>query len=120
MATIDIFKYETDVIDFKAGQHIFEEGEHGETMYVVQKGEVDVIIHGNIVETLEAGGVIGEMALLDHTFRSATAVARTDCTLVPLNEKKFLNHVNRTPLFALQVMRVIADRLRKMNTVCVP
>ncbi|MFP4585228.1 MAG: hypothetical protein ACLFN9_17825 [Desulfococcaceae bacterium] len=38
MATIDIFKYETDVIDFQAEQHIFEEGEHGETMYVVQRG----------------------------------------------------------------------------------
>lgn len=79
-----------------------------------------MLIHGNISETLGPGGVIGEMALLDHTFRIATAVAKTDCTLVPLNEKKFLNHVNRTPMFALQVMRVIADRLWKMNTVCVP
>jgi CRP-like cAMP-binding protein len=78
------------------------------------------MIHGNAVETLGPGGLIGEMALLDHTFRSASAVAKIDCALVPLNEKKFLNHVNRTPMFALQVMRVIADRLRQMNTSCIP
>lgn len=55
------------------------------------------------------------MALVDRTARSATAVAKTDCKLVALDETRFKSHVHRTPFFAIQVMRVMADRLRRMN-----
>ncbi|MAU00875.1 MAG: hypothetical protein CL608_27335 [Anaerolineaceae bacterium] len=56
------------------------------------------------------------MALVDDSPRSATAVAKTDCRLVPLDEKAFLDHIHRTPFFALQVMRILTNRLRNMNT----
>lgn len=55
------------------------------------------------------------MALIDTKARSATVVARSDCRLVPINEKRFLVLVHQTPIFALLVMRVLADRLRRMN-----
>jgi CRP/FNR family cyclic AMP-dependent transcriptional regulator len=59
--------------------------------------------------------IVGEMALVDTSHRSPTAVAKTDCKLVPLDETKFKVHVHHTPFFAVQVMRIMANRLRRMN-----
>jgi len=84
-------------------------------MYVVQEGEVDILVNGKIVETVGPDGIFGEMALADTSPRSATAAAKTDLRVVPRNDQKFRSHVQRTPFFALQVMRVLAHRLRETN-----
>lgn len=115
MPTINTFRYESDVVSFSPGQTIFQEGEPGEVMYVVQEGEVDILVHGQLVETVGPGGVVGEMGLIDKTARSGSAVARSDCKLVPLDETRFKVYVHNTPFFAIQVMRILADRLRRMN-----
>jgi len=67
------------------------------------------------VETVEEGGLLGEMSLVDDRERSASAVALVDCELVPIDEKRFLFLVQETPFFALEVMRTMARRLRAMN-----
>ncbi len=51
-------------------------------MYVVQEGEVDIVIRDQVVETVGPGGILGELALIDQGPRSASARARTDCKLV--------------------------------------
>jgi CRP-like cAMP-binding protein len=84
-------------------------------MYVVKEGTVDVLVGGRVVDTIGPGGILGEMALIDKQPRSATAVAKTDCKLVNVNEQRFQRLVQQTPHFALQVMRVMATRLRQMN-----
>jgi CRP/FNR family cyclic AMP-dependent transcriptional regulator len=116
MATVNIFKNYQQFESFPAGHTIFQEGQPGDLMYVVKEGEVDIFIHGQHVETVGPGGVVGEMALIDHTARSATAIAKTDCQLVPLDENRFNIFVHQVPFFSIQVMRVMADRLRHMNT----
>jgi hypothetical protein len=115
MVTIDIFRNETDTQALEAGKSIFNEGDSGNTMYVVSEGEVDLMVKGKLVETLGPGGVLGEMALLDNVPRSAGAITKTPCRLVEINEKRFRFLVQQTPNFALQLMRVIADRLRRMD-----
>lgn len=112
-ATIDIFKYEKNIAYFAAGETIFEEGEVGHVMYVIQAGEVEVIANGKVIDVITTGGILGEMALVDHSPRSAQAVARVDSRLVPIDEAKFMQHIHRTPFFALQVMRIMTQRLRK-------
>lgn len=111
--TIDIFKFERDVQVYAAGETIFQAGDKGQYMYVIQVGTVDVIAtSGEVIDSLTVGDIFGEMALIDHSPRSASVVAKTDCRLVALDEQKFLSHVHRTPFFALQVMRILAERLR--------
>ncbi len=112
-ATVEIFKFEKNVETFDAGQTIFNAGDEGHCMYVVQAGEVDVFVNGQLIETVGPGGIFGEMALIDKSPRSATLVARTDCRLVPIDEARFMQHVHRTPFFALQVMRIMTARLRR-------
>jgi CRP/FNR family cyclic AMP-dependent transcriptional regulator len=115
MSTVDIFKHEENSESYPAGQVIFEEGQPGDVMYVVQEGEVEIRLGDRVLETVGPGGIVGEMALVDTSHRSATAVAKTDCKLVPLDETKFKVHVHHTPFFAVQVMRIMANRLRRMN-----
>jgi CRP/FNR family transcriptional regulator, cyclic AMP receptor protein len=116
MATVDLFHSEdAELVAFRAGQKIFREGDPGDLMYVVRDGQVDLHVKGQLVDALGPGGVLGEMALIEHAPRTATATAKTDCTLVPIPEKRFMFMVQQTPHFALQIMRVIAERLRRMD-----
>lgn len=98
-----------------AGTVIFEAGQPGDVMYVVIEGELDVVDGDRVLDTVGEGGIVGEMALIDKQPRSATAIARTDCRLAPVNERRFVFLVHQTPYFALEVMRVMADRLRRTN-----
>jgi CRP/FNR family transcriptional regulator, cyclic AMP receptor protein len=111
-----VVRFADDFEGFSAGQHIFTVGQPGDTMYVVKEGEVEVVVNGKVVDTVSPGGIFGEMALIDKQPRSATAVAKTDCKLVSVNEERFQRLVKQTPHFAIQVMRVMAQRLRHMDS----
>jgi len=114
-ATIGLFRNATDCESFSAGQVIFQEGQPGNVMYAVKEGEVDILVHNKVIITVGPDDILGEMALIDTKPRSATAIARTDCKLVPISEKRFTFLVQQTPHFALLVMRVMAERLRRMD-----
>lgn len=111
--TIEIFKYEKNVEYYAAGDVIFAAGDEGHHMYVVQEGEVEVLVGDRVIDRHGPGGVFGEMAIIDHSPRTATVRAATDCRVVPIDETKFMNHVHRTPFFAIQVMRIMNERLRR-------
>ena len=100
---------------YKAGDVVVQEGESAKEMFVVRSGKVAVKVHGRTVEEVSAGGMFGEMALIDHSPRSATIVAEEDTVLVPINERLFVVLVQDTPFFALDVMRVLVERIRLMN-----
>jgi CRP/FNR family cyclic AMP-dependent transcriptional regulator len=104
-------------LSFKAGDVIFREGDPAKALYIVKSGQVEIRLGNRLLDTLPELSIFGEMALIDHNPRSATAVAATDTTLVPVDEKQFLFLVSRTPYFALNVMRVLAQRLRISNAV---
>lgn len=112
---LDFFHGETEGESYSVGQTVFVEGEMGAAMYVVLEGEIELQIGGRVVETLGPGEPFGEMALIDQAPRVATAVAKTQCRLLAIPEKRFLFMVSAMPHFSLQIMRVMADRLRKMN-----
>jgi CRP/FNR family transcriptional regulator, cyclic AMP receptor protein len=105
------------VRSFKAGDVIFKEGDPAEELFIVKSGSVEIRLGNRLLDTLPERSIFGEMALIDPAPRSATAVAATDATIVPVGEKQFIFLVTRTPHFALNVMRVLARRLRSTNTV---
>ena len=100
---------------FARGAEIIAVGAPAKEMFVVRKGRVAIRVHDRTVEELGPGGIFGEMALVEHTPRSASAVAIEDCELVPINERMFIILAQDTPNFALDVMRVMVGRLRRMN-----
>ncbi len=86
-------------------------------MFVIIQGEVEMHIHGRKVETAGVGDAFGEMALIDEAPRSGTAIAVTDCRIVPINAKRFHFLVQQTPRFALQIMKIMSDRLRQRDAI---
>ena len=84
-------------------------------MYVILEGDVDLRIAEGRIETLGPGEPFGEMALIDSEPRAAGAVARTRCRLVSISERQFLDLIHDTPYFGLEIMKVMAHRLRRMN-----
>jgi CRP-like cAMP-binding protein len=115
MSTLDLFRNARDFESYPAGHVVFRAGDPGDIMYVIKEGEIEIIINDKVVETVGPGGIVGEMALIDTRPRSATVVAKTDCQLVPINEKRFTFLIQQTPYFSLQVMRVLVERIRRMD-----
>jgi CRP/FNR family transcriptional regulator, cyclic AMP receptor protein len=113
MAILNLFQYVKDSISFSAGQVIYKEGDNDHFAYVVLEGEVDVTFNGKHIETVGPGGLLGELAMVDNKPHSTTCTARTDVRVAPIDQQRFLFMVQETPFFAIEVMRVMADRLRK-------
>jgi CRP/FNR family transcriptional regulator, cyclic AMP receptor protein len=99
----------------KAGETIFNEGDIATELYIIHSGRVGIYLGNRLLDTLETNEIFGEMALIDSAPRSATAIATTDVTLTPVSKKQFLALISRTPSFALDVMAVLAQRLRAAN-----
>lgn len=97
----------------QAGEVVFEQGEHGDRMYIVRDGSVELKNGDRVVETVEAPGLFGEMALIESEPRRLSAVAATDGALVEIPVRHFWVLVHETPYFAQLVMSVMAQRLRK-------
>jgi CRP/FNR family cyclic AMP-dependent transcriptional regulator len=100
---------------FDRGKTIVQEGQTGLRMYAVIEGRVAVSIGGGVVERLGPGGVFGELALLEQTPRLASAVAETDCQLLPINRTAFLLLVKTSPEFAESLLGSLAERLRLLT-----
>lgn len=120
MIFFELFAHNPTIIKVAAGQALFRAGEEGHQMYVVSTGTAEVIVNGHAVETLEHGSIFGELSMLLPGPHSASVVARMDCEFVAIDEKRFQLLVQQTPFFATQVMRVMAERLRKTNQLLVP
>ena len=108
-----LFEHSKHVKDYPAGSTIFAQGASRDVMYAVVAGEVDLQRGGQTFETVSTGTLLGEMAMIDKAPRSATAIAKTDCRLMPIDERRFEFMVVETPSFALHVMRILVDRLRR-------
>lgn len=100
---------------YPAGKTIFQTGDAGDLMFAVLGGTVDIIINGQVIETVGGGGVFGEMALIEDRPRAATATVTAEAKVVPIDRKRFMFLVQQNPFFALQLMTVMAQRLRHMD-----
>lgn len=112
---IHLFDKDQKPEPYPAGHTVFREGDKGDYLFAVVKGAVDITIDGKLVETVEEGGVFGEMALIEDRPRQGTATVRSDAELIRIDRKRFMFLVQQTPFFSLQLMGIMAERLRRMN-----
>jgi CRP/FNR family transcriptional regulator, cyclic AMP receptor protein len=99
-------------IYYQQGQTIMSEGQKGLRMYAVVEGHVTISIGGRVVERLGPGGAFGEAAIIEAAPRMATAVAETDCELLPITRAAFETLVKMEPQFASVMLESVAERLR--------
>lgn len=107
---------ERSLLTYPARKVIMKEDEGGVFMYVVLKGKVAISIGSHVVERVGPGGVFGEMALVDQATRAASAIAETDCVLLPINRNDLLEIVRGKLDIGMSLLRAVADRLRHMDT----
>lgn len=101
------------------GEVIVRQGDTGKEMFIIQKGEVQVITAVNgkemVLAILGRGDFFGEMSLLEEVPRSATVRAKGETRVLVLNTSSFLLKIRRDPTFAFDVLKKMSSRVRKLN-----
>ncbi len=117
---LEFFKSAGEIDSFQAGGTIFSENEKvgrfslkRTKMYLLLEGQVNLVANGRFLDMVGPGEIFGEMASLSQTARSASAMARSACRVISLDDKQFLAALQTKPEFALMMMSVIISRLRK-------
>ena len=105
---------------YAAGDVIFQQGELGTEMFIIQEGEVDIVKHINgeshALSHLEKGDFFGEMAVLESVPRTADAIAKTEVRALVINGARFDEMLRKNPEVAVRIIRKYSKRLREANT----
>jgi NTE family protein len=102
---------------FEEGDVVFQQGEMGDTMYILHEGTLAVIREkdgaGTVVGRLNRGDFVGEMALVSGKPRVAAAMAAAPTVLMPVSKEAFLEKVRTDPAVALHTIQILIVRLRR-------
>jgi len=104
-----------DEITMTAGTLLVDQGQTGREAFVVMDGSVAVKRNGRKIATLGAGAIVGELSLLDHGPRTATAVCETDCTLFVIDQRHFLAVLDDIPSIGHKMLAILAGRIRELD-----
>lgn len=115
MKVSGVFRNADSIIEVAAGELVFKEGDPGDSMLGIVEGTIEITTSHGSSRLLGPNDTFGEMSIVDSSPRSATARAATDAKLAVIDRKTFLFLVHETPMFALQVMSSIAERLRDVT-----
>ena len=102
-------------INFGAGSVVFNKGDTGNCMYIVQSGVIEMAIGDTVIETVGANEAIGFMTMVDGSPRSSTARVKDACELTIIDARAFRFMVDEVPNFAMYIMGVLARRIRGMS-----
>ena len=117
---IKLFENDAEAVEYAAGDVVFRQGDTGHVMYVVVSGQIELTLNDHHFDTVDAGHIFGELALIDSPTRSATATVATPTRLVTVDKRRFTFLVQEHPFFALYVMGVLAQRIRKIDQLAMP
>ena len=85
-------------------------------MYLLTRGTVELTAGGKLLDTVGAGDVFGEMALVDQSPRTASTISRTECALLSINREALIGLVKSDQSIGMAMMRCVAARIRYMNS----
>jgi CRP/FNR family transcriptional regulator, cyclic AMP receptor protein len=104
-----------DEVTFRPGEHIVDQGNPGETLFVVLEGQAKVVRDGKTRARLVPGDFFGEVSLLDGGPRTATVVAETPVAAVRLFRRTVMDLIQQEPQLGLHLLEGIARRLREID-----
>jgi CRP/FNR family cyclic AMP-dependent transcriptional regulator len=120
MNPAELFSREPNTVGLAPGESLFREGDEAAHMFILLEGEVEILVGTKVVDVPGPGALIGEMALIDHAPRAASVVAKTQCRLAKIDVPRFHFIIRQNPFFATHVMKVLVDRIRKMDKLLAP
>ena len=104
---------------YNVGDVLVRQGEVGDCMFVLQEGEVEVLKSEDgkeaVVDVLKAGEMFGEMAIIEKQVRSVTIRALTPVRVLTIDKKTFLRRVHEDPTLALNILKTMSNRIRKLD-----
>lgn len=105
---------------YQDGELIICEGEEGDCMYVIQEGQVEVLIKGEEDQDIrlgvrQEGEFIGEMAIFDRDVRSATVRALGQARVLTVDKKNFMRRVHEDPSLAFRLVETMSHRIRELS-----
>ena len=104
---------------YEDGEILLKQGDVGDSMFVIQEGEVEVVLERNGRETLlhtaGAGEMLGEMAIFLHEARSATVRAKGRARALTVDKKNFLRRINEDPSIAFRLVESMSRRVRELS-----
>jgi CRP-like cAMP-binding protein len=112
---LKLLAFTSDRMSFEAGQILFEQGDAGDGAYVVLNGSAEVLVDraGSQIKVadLEKNAIVGEIAILCDVPRTATVRAHERLETLKISKDQFLRLLAEFPDMAIEIMRVLADRL---------
>lgn len=102
-------------VEVGVGTAIFKEGDIGDSMYVIYKGQVKIHKGSTTLAVLREKEVFGELSLLDSETRSASATANTDCFIFKIDQEPFYELMETRPEVAKGFIKILCQRLRAQN-----
>ena len=112
---LKLLAFTSDRMSFEAGQILFEQGDPGDAAYVVLNGSAEVLVNraGSQIKVadLEKNAIVGEIAILCDVPRTATVRAQDSLETLRISKDQFLRLLAEFPDMAIEIMRVLADRL---------
>lgn len=102
-------------VEAEEGTELFRDGDVGDCMYIIYKGEVKIHKGGTTLAILKEKEVFGELSLLDSETRSASATTHTDCFLFKIDQEPFYELVETRPEVARGFIKILCQRLRAQN-----
>ena len=116
---LKLLAFTSERIRFSAGQVFFSQGDAADAAYVILEGKADVVLEsaGGEVKVAELGrnDLLGEMAILADTPRTATVRASEASAVLRIDKRVFLELLTQFPQMAIAVMRELAHRVERTN-----
>ena len=113
-----------DVVELPVGEYVFREGDEGDRLYIIQRGEVRLSrkipgVGEEAITVLRRGACFGDMAVLDYSTRSTDAIVHSRCTLITICREDFRELLESNRELANKglwsVVRLLCERLRMTN-----
>lgn len=105
----------SDEIKMAAGTVLVDQGQTGREAFLILSGSVVVKRNGRKITTLSAGNIVGELSLLDHGPRTATAICETDCELLVVDQRHFTGILASSPALSAKLLAGLAGRIRELD-----
>lgn len=106
-------------VEFAPGNYVFRQHDQGNEMFIVEDGEIDIILESSdgerLLTTLERGDFFGEMAILENLPRATSARARAATRLLRIDRPVFDQIIRTNPEFAVRMLRALSSRLREAD-----
>jgi hypothetical protein len=114
-ARLKLLAFTGERLEYSPGDVLFRQGDEGEEAYVILAGNADIVVERElnrvVLYSLGPGQMIGELAMLCDTPRSATVRAKTSLTALRLNREVFFETMRQDPAFSFKVARDLGERL---------